>query len=530
MPDRTRPDWWKSAVIYQIYPKSFADTTGSGQGDLAGITAHLDYIRDLGADLIWLSPVYLSPQKDNGYDVADFRTIDPRYGTMEDFRRLVRSAGDRSMGIVMDMVLNHTSSVHPWFQDALTGGEHRDFYIWSDTDDGSVSVFGDPAWTWSPEAGRYYYGSFSPHQPDLNWQNRRVRQAVFAAMRFWLEAGVAGFRLDAVPYISKDLACGRRCQGPDLHAYLREMRSALGPEVVLLGEDTEADLEDALIYTEPGGSELNMIFEFGIEDYDRRGGDKWHTKPLDLPGLKAHLARWQEGLEGRGWMTLFLTNHDMPRIVSRWGNEGRWHTQSATMLATAAYLLRGTPVIYQGEELGMTNTKMPLGAYDDLESVNYIRAQKKAGADPDQIAAALYGSSRDNARTPMQWTPGPAAGFTTGQPWLPVNKNAEWINVQSEEEDPASVLHYYRRLLTLRRRPVFTDGHFELEAAEDPHVFAYVRSLGSERIRIECNFSGSPKPSPFGEDQGRLLLGNYEGSSDLLRPYEARVISLTQAG
>lgn len=524
MPDAGNPNWWKSAVIYQIYPKSFADTTGSGQGDLAGITAHLNYLRDLGADLLWLSPIYVSPQQDNGYDVSDFCAIDPRFGTFADFEELVAEADKRGMGIVLDMILNHTSSEHPWFRDAAANPDSpwHDFYIWSPTGDGSTSVFGEPAWTWAPQAGMFYYGSFSHWQPDLNWDNPAVRQAMFDIMQFWRGHGAAGFRLDAVPYISKDLCRGQRCQGPRLHNYLQEMRRTLGPEVLLLGEDTEAELDDALLYTDPARAELNAVFEFGLEDYDRCGDDKWQRAPLDLVGLKRHYADWQAGLAGRGRMALFLTNHDRPRIVSRWGSEGEFWRESATAFATAVYLLEGSVVIYQGEELGMTNLALPIESYDDIETHNYYRRQLAAGAAEEQVMAAIHARSRDNARTPMQWDEGVQAGFTTGSPWLPVNPNHVRINARSEQCDERSVLHYYRRLLALRRLPVLQAGDFALVAGDDPNVFAYTRTLGGEQIRVECNWSAEPQRGPF--PAGTLLLSNYDDPpQDFLRPYEARV-------
>lgn len=524
MPENQPRNWWKSAVIYQVYPKSFADTTGSGQGDLQGIITHLDYLHDLGIDLIWLSPVYASPQKDNGYDVADFCSIDPRFGTLADFDALCAASAERGIGIIMDMILNHTSSEHPWFKDACSrpGSPWHDFYIWSDTDDGTLSVFGDPAWTYVPQTGQYYFSSFSPHQPDLDWRNPQVRRAIFDAMKFWIHRGVRGFRLDAVPYISKDLPHGRKCQGPELHGYLREMRHELGEDVLLCGEDTEADLPDALIYTNPSAGELNLIFEFGLEDYDRAGTDKWSPAPFDAAGFSRHYADWQLGLARRGRMALFLTNHDMPRAVSRWGDDGFWWRESATMLATAVYLLEGNVVIYQGEELGMTNLALPIGSYNDLETHNFYEARMAAGADEGQIMTAVWMRSRDNARTPMQWNDSPQAGFTAGTPWLPVNPNYARINADAEQHDPDSVWNYYRRLLRLRRDPVLQEGTFAPVIAGTSGTFAYTRTLGTQRIQVACNFTAGMQPDPF--SGGELLLGNYPTSSiGPLRPYEARV-------
>lgn len=525
MLDTTKKNWWKQAVVYQVYPKSFADTTGSGEGDLSGITAHLDYLAQLGVDILWLSPIYASPQKDNGYDVADFCAVDPRYGTLEDFAALTAAAAERGIRVMMDMVLNHTSSEHTWFREAVSdpGSSRRKFYIWSDQADSATSVFGDPAWTWSEEAGQYYYSSFSPHQPDLEWRNPEVRQAIYGVMRFWLRQGVAGFRLDAVPFISKDLAAGKRCQGPELHTYLQEMRRALGPDVILGGEDTEADLDDVLLYTDPSRAELNWIFEFGFEDYDRRNFDKWQPVPLDVEGLKQHYAKWQTELAPRGRMALFVGNHDTPRIVSRWGDDTRWRRESATAIATAVYLLEGNVVLYQGEEIGMTNTAMPITSYDDLETLNFWRSQLAAGAEEAEVLWAVHASSRDNARTPMQWTGGPQAGFTTGTPWLPVNPNCARINVQAAEADPDSVLHYYRRLLKLRKaEPALAGGTFRAAETAGSPVFAYTRTLGDDEIQVACNLSAEQQESPF--SGGTLLLGNYPEGSGPLRPYEARVI------
>lgn len=530
MPINTTPDWWKDAVIYQIYPKSFQDTDGNGIGDIPGIIAHLDYLKNLGADALWLSPVYPSPQRDNGYDVADYYGIDPVFGTMQDFDLLTAEAEKRNMGIIMDLVLNHTSDQHPWFQAASRDREDplHDYYIWSDTDDGTKAVFGDPAWTYVPQVCRYYYGSFSPYQPDLNWENPQVRRAVRDIMLFWKEKGVVGFRLDAVPYISKDLRNGIRHTGPDLHPYLRELRQAVSPDgrLALCGEDTEAELEDACIYTAPSGKELSLIFEFGQGFYNSGEDDKWTVRPLDLPGLKAHYAQWQHGLHNTGWMALFLMNHDMPRIVSDWGDDGKWRRESAKMLAAAVYLMQGTVCIYQGEELGMANSRMSIEEYQDMETLNYYRKCLEAGEKPEKIMEAVHARSRDNARTPMQWSDGRQAGFTSGTPWLRVNPDYRTVNAAREEQDPDSVLAFYKKLLALRRsRDVFREGSVQFVDPGNPAVFAYVREKDGERVLVECNFTSAVQPriQLQGRQKCEVLLGNYAGTAEILRPYETVV-------
>lgn len=523
-PREAPPDWWKGAVFYQIYPKSFMDANADGIGDLRGILSRLPYLSRLGVDALWLSPVFPSPQKDNGYDVADYVSIDPVFGSMEDFEDLVEAARDRHMAVIMDLVLNHTSDQHPWFQCALQKDEWKDFYIWSDTDDGTEAIFGEPSWTWSPEREAYYYSSFSRYQPDLNWENPRVREAVYDVVRFWRRKGVAGFRLDAVPFISKDLKSGIRRAGPRLHEFMKELRDAAGESAVLCGEDTEAGLEDALLYTAPERHEISMIFEFGLEDYDSGPGGKWDVRPLDLPGLKKHFNQWQQGLQGSGWTSLFLTNHDMPRIASRWGDGS---PEAAKAFATAAYLMRGTVFIYQGEELGMTNHPMEMDEHADLETANFYRARIREGARHEEVMPIVHARSRDNARTPMQWTDGKHGGFTSGTPWLAVNPNCAFINACSQEGDSRSVFRYYQQLLQLRReRPdVFLDGDFRLVDADNPSTFTYLRG---GRILVECNFTGTSQPRsiPLNWKDGAVLLSSGQRTdADWLRPYEARVTS-----
>ena len=535
--DKHKRDWWKSAVFYEIYPKSFQDTTGSGTGDLKGILSRLDYLEKLGIDAIWLCPVCASPQVDNGYDISDFRDIDPIYGTMADMEALIAEAGKRGIGILVDLTLNHSSSEHFWFREALKSRDnpYHDYYIWRDGD-GSVppndmrAAFGGSAWTYVPELGQWYFHQFAVEQPDLNWDNPRLRRELYDMMNFWADKGVAGFRLDVIDQIAKDPDRKITANGPRLHEFFRELsREALSREgLVSVGEAWGADPERARLYSAPDGSELSMVFQFEHICLDQQsGGEKWDLAPLSLPRLKECFRRWQQELYGTGWNSLFFNNHDLPRIVSRWGDDGVYRVQSAKMLATMLHGMQGTPFIYQGEELGMTNIRLELEQYQDLESLNLFRDRTAWGYDPEDVMRSIRARGRDNARTPMQWTAGENAGFTTGTPWLPVNENHRFLNAEAELADPDSVFHYYRRLIALRKQyDVFRDGRFTLLCPEDPQIFAYTRDTDTAHMLVVCNFSGENADFPIPEQfrHAETLIANYPGRTQTLRPWEAKIL------
>ena len=527
--DKTKQSWWKDAVFYQIYPTSFQDTTGSGTGDLNGIRSHLDYLETLGIDGIWLSPVCQSPQVDNGYDISDYCAIDPIYGTMADMEALIAEAKARSISIILDLVLNHCSDQHPWFLNARQSKDspYSDFFIWRDQPNDMNSVFGGPAWTYVPERDQYYFHQFAPQQPDLNWENPALRQALYQTIRFWVDKGVEGFRLDVIDQIAKEPDNFITCNGPRLDEYLQELSAnAFHPEpLVSVGEAWGADVERAKLHSAPDGSRLSMVFQFQHIGLDQEPGkSKWEVAPLPLCRLKEVFESWQHGLHGQGWNSLFLNNHDLPRIVSRWGNDGRYRVESAKMLATMLHGMEGTPYIYQGEELGMTNIRLSREQYDDVEIQNLFRDRLAQGYTEAEILAAVYARGRDNARTPMQWTPGRNAGFTTGTPWLPVNENHGYINAEAALEDNTSIFHYYRRLIALRKdMPIFREGDFTLVDRENPKVFAYTRCWKNRRLLVVCNFTGENLSWDMPEDfrGAGCLIANYPQDQAGLRPYEA---------
>ncbi len=532
--DKRQYGWWKSAVLYQIYPKSFQDTTGTGVGDLKGIISRLDYLETLGIDGIWLSPVCASPQKDNGYDISDYCAVDPMFGTMEDMETLIREAKARGISIILDLVLNHSSNEHDWFREALKGRDnpYHDYYIWRDGDGSTppndmMAMFGGPAWTWVPELGQYYFHQFSPWQPDLNWENPALRQDLYKSIRFWVEKGVEGFRLDVIDQIAKEPDNKITINGPRLHEFFRELsREAFAEEgLVTVGEAWGADVERARLYSAPDASELSMVFQFEHIFQDQLPtGEKWDFGTLDLPGLKECYRRWQQELHNCGWNSLFMSNHDLPRIVSRWGNDKEYRVESAKMLATMLHGMQGTPYIYQGEELGMTNIRLDIDQYVDLEIHNIYQERIAKGYDPRDVMESIWARGRDNARTPMQWTAGEGAGFTTGTPWIPVNPNHSEINAEAALADPDSVFHYYRILIELRKTyPVFRDGTFTLLCPEDTQVFAYTRDTEQGHLLVVCNFSGVEAAFDWPEAyQGaQRLIGNYKDNTSMLRPYEA---------
>lgn len=541
MLDHSKPDWWKEAVFYQIYPKSFQDSNNDGIGDIPGITSRLDYLSNLGVDGIWLSPVFLSPQRDNGYDVADYRAIDPMFGTMEAFEKLIREAKKRGIILIMDFVFNHTSSDHPWFLNAKSSrdSEYHDSYIWRDgppdtPPDKTCAVFGGPAWTYVPEIGQWYFHNFAPFQPDLNWQNPKVRKALADTVRFWLEKGVGGIRLDAIGYAGKDLEKGIRTEGPALHPYLREMRREAFPDpaVVAIGEALETKLENAFPYVNPDGSELSMIFqgyEFELDGEEDWADAKWNWTPPALPEWKKHWERWQHGMYKRGWNTLVLDNHDNPRAIGIWGDEGEYRSESAKMLAVCQFCQQGTPFVYQGDELGMTNPALELDQFTDVESKNYIARAKASGKSEEEILASVRMGSRDNSRTPMQWSQSVNGGFTAAEPWIAANPNYTVINAEQQVGDPNSVYSFYRDLFAMRRKyPVFRDGTFTLLDPDDAGAFCYMRDTDSEHVLVQCSFSRNPHPAPIPDAfrDAEILLSNYPDSdpSTDLRPFEARIL------
>ena len=532
--DKIKRGWWKKAVFYQIYPKSFQDTDGDGLGDLPGILSRLDYLEELGIDGIWLSPVCASPQADNGYDISDYCAIDPMFGTMEDMENLIREARKRGISIIMDLVLNHSSEKHFWFQEALKSRDnpYHDYYIWregSEVPNDMCSVFGGPAWTYVPELGQYYFHQFAPQQPDLNWENERLRRELYQSIRFWVDKGVEGFRLDVIDQIAKEPDRKITANGPRLHEFLRELsREAFREEgLVTVGETWSADIPKARLFSAPDGSELSMVFQFQHICLDQQG-EKWNPIPLELPELKKCFCHWQQGLRDCGWNSLFFNNHDLPRIVSRWGNDGQYRVESAKMLATMLHGMQGTPYIFQGEELGMTNIRLPIEAYQDVEIKNFYRDRMAGGDSQESVMNAIWQRGRDNARTPMQWNGQPGAGFSDGTPWLPVNPNYREINAQAELGDPYSVFHYYQKLIALRKElDVFVDGDFRLVAPEDSKIFAYVRNTDREHLLVICNFSGDTLDWEIPEQYrgARSLISNYQDEAEgKLRPYEAKML------
>lgn len=532
--EHTTP-WWKNAVIYQIYPRSFQDSDGDGVGDLNGIVQRLDYLAGLGVDALWLCPVYRSPQDDNGYDISDYCDIDPLFGTLADMERLIREAARRGIRIIMDLVLNHSSDEHPWFLEAKKSREnpYHDYYIWRDGVPGTPpndmkACFGGSAWTWVPELGQYYFHQFSVKQPDLNWDNPAVRRQIYEVINFWIEKGVGGFRLDVIDQIAKVPDEKITNNGPMLHAYIREMNRATfgGTDLVTVGETWGATPRIARQYSDPAGDEFSMVFQFEHIGLDQQpGGEKWDLAPLRLTELKRVFSKWQTELYGRGWNSLFWNNHDLPRIVSRWGDDGAYREVSAKMLATLLYGLQGTPYIYQGEELGMTNACYPLKDCRDIETLNLYKERREKEYTEEEVMRSIHAKGRDNARTPMQWTDGPNAGFTTGEPWIRVNPNHRQINARRQTGEPDSVFSYYKRLIALRKNtPVVQNGRYELLCPQDPDVFAYKRDDGKNTLYVVCNFYGRPAEGPLLPVwEGQVLISNYPEppAGCRLRPYEA---------
>ncbi|MDO4260821.1 MAG: alpha-glucosidase [Eubacteriales bacterium] len=537
--------WWMKSVVYQIYPKSFCDSNGDGIGDLNGIRSKLPYLERLGVDVLWLSPVYASPGADNGYDISDYYGIDPVFGTMEEMKRLIAECEDRGMKIIMDLVVNHTSDEHAWFVEARKSKDnpYRDYYIWRPGTPGAppnelASNFGGSAWEYSEETGEYYLHFYHKKQPDLNWENPAVRKEIWKMMNYWIDLGVGGFRMDVIDLIGKDPDRGIKENGPKLHEYLQEMnRETFGKKDLLtVGECWGATPEIGRLYSDPERRELSMIFQFEQIALDKvPGKQRWDLKPLYLPDLKKVFSKWQTQMEGKGWNSLFWNNHDLPRIVSRWGDDGAYRVESAKMLATLLHGMKGTPYIYQGEELGMTNAGFSrIEDFSDVESRNMAQSRRALGYSEEDILRSLKKKARDNARTPMQWDDSPKAGFTSGEPWLPVNPNCREINARQALADDASVFYHYQKLIRLRKEePILVHGTYSLLLPEDEQIYAYTRSWQGKTWLIVCNFYGTCASFSY-EGEGRCVLSNYETEErrDLrrvtLRPYEAGIYELTE--
>ena len=550
--------WWKESVVYQVYPRSFCDSNGDGIGDLNGITSKLDYLKELGIDVIWLSPVYQSPNDDGGYDISDYQAIMDEFGTMEDFDRLLAAAHERGIKIVMDLVVNHSSDEHKWFIESRKSVDnpYRDYYIWRPAkEDGSLpnnwgSCFSGPAWEYDKTTDMYYLHLFSKKQPDLNWENPVVRQEVYDMMNWWLEKGVDGFRMDVISLISKApglpdyepestgyAAYNAGANGPRVHEFLQEMREKAlnNADTMTVGECAGVTLEEAKKYARSDGKELNMVFQFEHmeADFDEKTG-KWTTKKLDLRVLKEILTRWQKGLQDIAWNSLYWENHDQPRSVSRFGNDSDQYREiSAKMLATCVHMMQGTPYVYQGEELGMTNCPFnKLENLRDLESINAFHELTEQGkiSEEDMLAAINY-KGRDNARTPMQWDDSAYAGFSTAEPWIMVNPNYTKINAKDQVSREDSVFKYYQKLIRLRHNSdLIVYGTYDLILADDKDIYAYTRTLGDEKLIVYCNFSENTREVELPEEftNGKIFISNYDDAAVnekiTLRPYEAIVI------
>ncbi|MGL4972543.1 MAG: glycoside hydrolase family 13 protein [Culicoidibacterales bacterium] len=547
-----KKQWWHESVVYQIYPRSFADSNNDGIGDLPGIISKLDYLQTLGIDVIWLSPVYKSPNDDNGYDISDYQEIMDEFGTMADMDQLLAEAKKRNIKIVMDLVVNHTSDEHKWFIEARKGkdNEYRDYYVWRDpaADGGAPndlgSTFSGPAWEYDEASGQYFLHIFSKRQPDLNWENPKVREEVWNLINFWLEKGIGGFRMDVIDLIGKVPDEKITGNGPKLHEYLQEMnqKSFGNYDVLTVGETWGATPEIAKLYSNPERNELSMVFQFEHISLDEQPGKaKWDLRPLQLTELKTVFNKWQTELDGQGWNSLFWNNHDLPRIVSRWGNDKAYRVESAKMLATLLHGMQGTPYIFQGEEIGMTNVRFAtIEEYDDIETLNMYAERIAQGYTNEEIMTSIYAKGRDNARTPMQWSNAAHGGFTQGTPWLTVNPNYTEINVEQALADPTSVFYHYQRLIALRKaNPTIIYGTFTMLDFGNEAVFAYIREYEGDTILVVCNFTSETATFNFEAaseyGNGDILLANYTTAPTLasnmeLRPYEAVMYRLSADG
>ncbi|GAB3141533.1 alpha-glucosidase [Marisediminicola antarctica] len=534
-------EWWRSAVVYQVYPRSFADSDGDGIGDLLGIRSRLDYLQNLDVDVIWLSPIYCSPQDDNGYDISDYEAIDPVFGTLDDFDNLLADVHSRGMKLVMDLVVNHTSDEHPWFVESASSRENpkRDWYVWRDQPNNWESFFSGSAWQWHDETEQHFLHLFSRKQPDLNWENGDVRQSIYAMMRWWLDRGVDGFRMDVINLISKDpgLPNGKPIAGtpfgdgfphfsygPRVHEYLQEMNESVfggrSGTYLTVGEMPGVTVEQAQRFTDPARGEVNMVFQFEHVGLDHGPSGKWEARTLDLVELKESMAKWQQGLGDVGWNSLYWNNHDQPRAVSRFGDDGEHREKSAQALGAILHLQRGTPFVYQGEELGMTNVHaLSIDHVSDIESLNFYQSALAAGTSQESAMASIQRIGRDNARTPMQW--GPTGGFSDGEPWIALNPNTTVVNAAAQVGVEGSVFEFYRTLIALRHEvPAVVHGDFRLVEPLHPTLFAFERRFSGTLLTVAANFGTAPLSYPIA---GEWLLGNYEQAEGPLRPWEVRI-------
>ena len=548
--------WWKESVVYQIYPRSFKDSNGDGIGDINGITSKLDYLKKLGIDVIWLSPVYKSPNDDNGYDISDYRDIMDEFGTMEDFDKLLNEAHKRNIKILMDLVVNHTSDEHKWFVESRKSrdNKYRDYYIWREGKDGKEpnnwgSIFGGSAWQYDENTNMYYLHLFSKKQPDLNWENETVRNEIYDMMKWWLDKGIDGFRMDVISMISKDqkFPDGKNgdfgpysIHGPRVHEFLKEMNKEVLSkyDIMTVGETAGVTIDEAKKYAGFDSNELNMVFQFEHMDLDNNKDYKWNDEPVKLTKLKEVMGKWQTELEGEAWNSLFWNNHDQPRVVSRFGNDSdEYREVSAKMLGTCLHMMKGTPYIYQGEELGMTNIYFnSIDEYNDIESINAYNELVGSGkVSKEKMMSYLRYKSRDNARTPMQWSDDENAGFTTGKPWMTINPNYVKINAQNEVSDSNSVFNYYKKLIKLRKEnDIIVYGNYKPILEESEEIFAYIRELENKKLLVLCNFTknvtSAEIPAELLNKDAKLLISNYscedldKNSKDIkLKAYEARV-------
>ncbi|WP_100406339.1 alpha,alpha-phosphotrehalase [Bacillus solitudinis] len=548
-------EWWRKSTVYQIYPKSFNDTTGNGVGDLQGIIEKLDYLNELGVDVIWLTPVYSSPQKDNGYDISDYYSIHEEYGTMDDFEELLDETHRRDMKLIMDLVVNHTSTEHEWFKQSKSSKEYRDYYIWKDPIDGGeptnwVSKFGGSAWEFDKGTSQYYLHLFDVTQADLNWENPKLRNEVYKMMHFWFEKGIDGFRLDVINLISKDQRFpnddgtippgdGRKfyTDGPRVHEYLQEMNEKVLSEYnsMTVGEMSSTTIDSCIKYSNPGRNELSMTFNFHHLKVDYPDGEKWAVGEMDFLGLKNILSTWQVAMnKGGGWNALFWCNHDQPRVVTRYGNDGTYHKESAKMLATTIHMMQGTPYIYQGEEFGMPNPKFDtIEEYRDIETLNAYKELKEKQLSEQEVMDIIQRKSRDNSRTPVQWNDKLHAGFTTGEPWIGVSRNYQDINAEQALKDKDSIFYHYKKLINLRKDfDIITYGDYKLLDENDEQLFVYLRTWNNEQLLVINNFfdeKATYRPSEnLLEKNATLLLSNYQehqqiSSQMTLQPFESLV-------
>ncbi|MGN2755406.1 glycoside hydrolase family 13 protein [Aliivibrio fischeri] len=539
--------WWHNSVVYQIYPRSFCDSNNDGIGDLQGIISKLDYLQGLGIDVIWLSPVYQSPMDDNGYDISDYQAIAAEFGTMEDMKRLMQQAEDRGIKVVMDLVVNHTSDEHAWFVEAKSdkNSQYRDFYIWRDADENGEapsdigSIFGGSAWQWDEENQQYYFHLFSKRQPDLNWENPEVHQKVFDMMNWWIDQGIGGFRLDVIDLIGKEVDKKITGDGERLHPLLQKMNQATfgDKDLLTVGETWGATPESAQLYSDPARNELSMVFQFEHITLLWEDSDKWKPKPLDLALFKQVMTKWQVELNNKGWNSLFWNNHYLPRVVSKYGCDGQYRVESAKMLATTLHMMKGTPYIFQGEEIGMTNVAFDtLEEYKDIETLNFYRVKTESGVSHESMMKGIHANSRDNARTPMHWDNSDNAGFTQGTPWIKLNSNYPEINVAAALEDKNSIFYHYKKLIALRKQnPVIVYGDFIPLFETHSAVFAYERKDADQHLVVLNNFSAEPQtlelPEHIAKRSVECLISNLEPTTQLasdltLAPYQSLVLAL----